>query len=157
MPLLLCDKITENEFKKMESLLMDKIREFFKRDKFAELAGIELLEISPGKAKARMKVGPQHLNGVDIVHGGAIFTLADLVFAAASNSHGTVAVAINASISFIKASSGGTLFAEGREIACNPKLATYSIDVTNEAGEIIAVFQGMVYRKKDNLPGVQSA
>jgi acyl-CoA thioesterase len=137
---------------------MDKLREFFKRDKFAELAGIELLEISPGKAKAKMKIGPQHLNGVDIVHGGAIFTLADLVFAAASNSHGTVAVAINASISFIKASSAGTtLFAEGREVACNPKLATYSIDVTNEAGEIIAVFQGMVYRKKDTLADVMSA
>ena len=133
---------------------MDKVREFFKKDKFAELAGIELLEISPGAAKAKMTIGPQHLNGVDIVHGGAIFTLADLVFAAASNSHGTVAVAINASISFIKASSGGTLFAEGREIACNPKLATYSIDVKNEVGEIVAVFQGMVYRKKDPLPGV---
>ncbi len=133
---------------------MDKIREFFKRDKFAELAGIELLEVSPGKAKARMTIGPQHLNGVDIVHGGAVFTLADLVFAAASNSHGTVAVAINASISYIKACSSGTLVAEGREIACNPKLATYSIDVKNEAGEIIAAFQGMVYRKKDPLPGV---
>lgn len=136
---------------------MDTIREFFKRDKFAELAGIELLEISPGSAKARMKIGPQHLNGVNIVHGGAIFTLADLVFAAASNSHGTVAVAINASISFIKASPAGTtLFAQGREIACNPKLATYSIDVTNETGEVIAVFQGMVYRKKDTLADVLS-
>jgi acyl-CoA thioesterase len=136
---------------------MDQIREFFKRDKFAELAGIELLEVSPGKAKAKMTIGPQHLNGVDIVHGAAVFTLADLVFAAASNSHGTVAVAINANISFIKASVGGTLFASGREIACNPKLATYTIDVTNEAGEMIAVFQGMVYRKKDTLAEVMSA
>lgn len=136
---------------------MDTIREFFKRDKFAELAGIELLDVSPGKAKARMKIGPQHLNGVNIVHGGAVFTLADLVFAAASNSHGTVAVAINASISFIKASAAGTtLFAEGREVACNPKLATYNIDVTNEAGEIVAVFQGMVYRKKDTLADMMS-
>jgi acyl-CoA thioesterase len=136
---------------------MDKIREFFKRDKFAELAGVELLEVSPGSAKAKMKIGPQHLNGVDIVHGAAVFTLADLVFAAASNSHGTVAVAINASISFIKASTGGTLFAHGREIACNPKLATYAIDITNEAGEVIAVFQGMVYRKKDTLADVMAA
>jgi len=137
---------------------MDQIREFFKRDKFAELAGIELLEISPGCAKARMKVGPQHLNGVNIVHGGAVFTLADLVFAAASNSHGTVAVAINASISFMKATPPGTtLIAEGREVACNPKLATYNIDVTNEAGEIVATFQGMVYRKKDTLADVISA
>ena len=133
---------------------MDKIREFFKRDKFAHLAGIELLEVSAGSAKAKMTIGQQHLNGVDITHGGAIFTLADLVFAAASNSHGTIAVAINASISYIKATPvGTTLIAEGREIACNPKLASYTIDVKTEAGEIVAVFQGMVYRKKDPLPG----
>lgn len=134
---------------------MEKIKQFFKRDKFAELAGIELLEVTPGKAKAKMVVQKHHLNGVDIVHGGAIFTLADLVFAAASNSHGTVAVAINASISYIKASPVGTvLIAEGREISCNPKLGIYSIDVKNEQGEMIASFQGMVYRKKDLLPGL---
>jgi len=85
------------------------------------------------------------------VHGGAIFALADLVFAAASNSHGTVAVAINANISFLKASAGGTLFADAREISKNPKLGTYTIDVTNEDGDVIAVFQGMVYRKKDKI------
>ena len=134
---------------------MDKIKEFFKRDKFAELAGIELLEVSPGKAKAKMTVAKHHLNGVDIVHGGAIFTLADLVFAVASNSHGTIAVAINATISYFKASPvGTTLIAEGREIACNPKLGTYIIEVKNEQGEMIASFQGTVYRKKDPLPGV---
>jgi acyl-CoA thioesterase len=88
---------------------------------------------------------------VNVVHGGAIFTLADLAFAAASNSHGTVAVAINASIWFVKAGTQGTLFAEAREVSRNPKLATYSITITDDAGEIVALFEGMVYRKKDQI------
>jgi acyl-CoA thioesterase len=130
---------------------MQAIWDFFKNDRFAQHSGIELLEIGEGRAKAKMTIGDQHLNGVDLVHGGAIFTLADLVFAAASNSHGTVAVAINASIWFVKAAKQGTLFAEGREVSRNPKLATYSIDVTDDAGEMVARFEGMVYRKKDQI------
>jgi len=130
---------------------MQTIRNFLKNDRFAEHNGIELLEISEGRAKAKLDIKNYHLNSANIVHGGAIFALADLVFAAASNSHGTIAVAINANISFLKASVGGTLYADAREISKNPKLGTYTIDVTNEDGDIIAVFQGMVYRKKDKI------
>ena len=130
---------------------MDTIREFFKNDRYAALSGIELLEVSEGRAKARMKIEDHHLNGVDLVHGGAIFTLADLVFAAASNSHGTVAVAINASIWFVRAAREGTLFAEAREVSLNPKLATYAIEVRDDTNELIASFEGMVYRKKATI------
>jgi acyl-CoA thioesterase len=130
---------------------MQAIWDFFKNDRFARHSGIELLEIGEGRAKARMAITDSHLNGVNVVHGGAIFTLADLVFAAASNSHGTVAVAINASIWFVKAARQGTLYAEATEVSRNPKLATYSIKVTDDAGEIVASFEGMVYRKKDQI------
>ncbi len=130
---------------------MQAIWDFFKNDRFAQHSGIELLEIAPGRAKARMTITDAHLNGVNVVHGGAIFTLADLAFAAASNSHGTVAVAINASIWFVKAGTQGTLFAEAKEVSRNPKLATYSITITDDAREIVALFEGMVYRKKDQI------
>jgi len=56
-----------------------------------------------------MKVTPELLNGEGLTHGGAIFGLADLVFAAASNSHGNLALALNVNISFIKATRGGTI------------------------------------------------
>ena len=88
-----------------------------------------------------------HLNSHGTVHGGAIFTLADAAFALASNSHGIPAAAINASISYMKSARSGTLFADAVEYSKNPKLATYTVDVTDERGEKIAIFQGMVYRK----------
>jgi acyl-CoA thioesterase len=132
---------------------MQTIKEFFKNDRFAAANGIELMEVSPGRARVKMEIKEDHLNGVNIVHGGAIFTLADLAFAAASNSHGTVAVAINASIWYVKAAMEGTLFAEAREVSMNPKLATYTIEVTDQTGELIASFQGMVYRKQQTIGG----
>ncbi|MBL7179098.1 MAG: PaaI family thioesterase [Pseudomonadota bacterium] len=131
---------------------MEKIKQFFtQNDKFAEYVGIELLEASKGKAKAKMEIKNHHLNGVKTVHGAAIFTLADLVFAVASNSHGTIAMGINVSISYLKAVTKGVLFAEAKEVSINPKLATYTIHVTDSGNDLVATFQGMVYRKKEAI------
>ena len=63
-------------------------KQIFANDRFAARCGIELLAVSPGQARARMSLRPDHLNGLGSVQGGAIFTLADFAFAAASNSHG---------------------------------------------------------------------
>ncbi len=135
---------------------MEKIKEFFKMDKFAEYIDVKLLEVSEGYAKAKMDIHEHHLNGVGIVQGGAIFTLADFAFAAASNSHGTVAVAINANISFVTSTTSGTLYAQARENSKNPKIATYTVDITDEEGNAIAIFQGMAYRKKMSLDSFMS-
>jgi acyl-CoA thioesterase len=135
---------------------MSPLRQFFKNDRFAEQANIELLDVGPGYAKARMALGPQHLNGYGTVQGGAIFTLADLAFAAASNSHGTVAVAANVSITFIKAARAGTLTAEARELSKNFKLGTYTVEVKDDASELVAIFQGLAYRKSELIPGANA-
>ena len=136
----------------MSDLLeIETIKKFFKGDRLAEYLGIELVEVSMGKAVARMEIREEHLNGIDTVHGGAIFTLADFAFAVAANSHGRVTVAINVSISFMKASTKGTLTAVANEISLNPKIATYTVNICNDDGELIAIFQGLAYRKRDKI------
>ena len=79
---------------------MEISNDIFKKDNFAANSGIELLEVSPGYAKARTNIEEKHLNALKTVQGGALFTLADLAFAAASNAYGSATVAINANISF---------------------------------------------------------
>jgi acyl-CoA thioesterase len=128
------------------------IQRFFKNDRFAERSNIELLSLSPGHARAKMTLHPHHLNGYGTVQGGAIFTLADFAFAAASNSHGTVAVAVNVSITFMKAGQTGTLWAEARELSRNHKLGSYTVEVKDDQGEMVALFQGLAYRKSEKIP-----
>ncbi|NLX12992.1 MAG: hotdog fold thioesterase [Phycisphaerales bacterium] len=132
---------------------LETVRAYFNtHDQLARQLGIEVVEVAPGRARARMRLEQKHYNGVSVAHGGAIFTLADLAFAAASNTHGTVALAINANISYLKAATAGVLTAEAEELCLTPKLGTYSVRIINEEQETIAVFQGTVYRKKDPLP-----
>ena len=127
---------------------MEAVKKFFKKDNFIVNVGIELLEVSPGYAKAKLEVEERHLNALKTVQGGALFTLADIAFAAAINAHGNAAVVINANMSFVKAATKGTLIAEAKETSINPKIATYNVDITDDNGDIIAIYQGMGYRKK---------
>ena len=133
---------------------MTEIKNFFKRDRFAESIGIELLTVSLGYAKAKIDIKPEHLNGFRAVQGGVLFNLADLAMAAASNANGQLAVSINASINYIKSAYGTTIYAEAREVSSNPKLASYEVTISNDKNEVIATLQGLMYRKKESLQDI---
>ena len=128
------------------------IHEFLKGDKFALFAGVELLGVGSGYAKARMEIQPMHLNGGDVCQGGAIFTLADLAFAAATNSHARLTLSITSSINFFQSESKGFLYAEAKEVFNHKRLANCEVRITNETGDLIATFTGTGYRKDVELP-----
>lgn len=128
------------------------IDEFFKGDKFAAFAGIELLEYGNGYAKVRMEIKPMHLNGGGVCQGGALFTLADFAFAVACNSHAKLTFSITSNINIFKSESSGFLFAEAKEVFNHKKLSNCEVNITNEKGELIASFTGTGYRKETDLP-----
>ena len=127
-------------------------KDFFNEDQFAKFVGIELMEIGNGYAKARMEIKSIHLNGGGVCQGGAIFTLADLAFAAATNSHAQLTFSITSNINFFKSEKSGCLYATAKEIFNHRKLANCEVRITNEAGELIATFNGNGYRKDIDLP-----
>ncbi len=127
---------------------MENILEVMRQDTFANFIGIEIIEASGGRAIGKMLATDHHLNGLGIVHGGAVFALADTTFAAASNSRDGTAVAANVSISFCKAARQGMLTARAKEISLNRKLATYVVEVMDQNENVVALFQGTVYRKE---------
>jgi acyl-CoA thioesterase len=131
----------EHRIKKLELML--------KNDRFANHNDIRLISVGKGEAKAELVVSKKHLNGVDIIQGGALFTLADFAFAAASNSHGRIAVASNASINFFKGVSSGTLTAVASEINSGKSLSCYSVEISDENGVKIAQFNGTAFLKAE--------
>ena len=123
------------------------IAKIFERDQFAKENGIRVAEVRPGLARTEMTVGARHLNSIGILQGGALFTLADLAFALASNSHGVVAVGCQADITWFKAVSSGKLTATAEEISRTRRLSTCVIRVTDEQGDVVALFKGLAYIK----------
>jgi len=137
----------------MEDSRRQLILEQLKFDRFAKLLGIEVVGLDDGYAKCRMTVRPDMLNSVDIPHGGAMFTLADMAFAAACNSHGTVSLALHVGITYYAAAPvGSALIAEAREIHLGRKTCEYDIRLTTEDGQLVANAHGLAYRKSDPYP-----
>jgi acyl-CoA thioesterase len=116
------------------------------RDPFVTSVGIRAVDAAPGRATVAMDVRPEHINFNGKCHGGAIFTLADTAFGLASNSHGLIAVGIDAHITFhVAAAAGDTLTATAAEISRTRKIAVYRIEVTRGDGALVAGFTGTVY------------
>lgn len=128
------------------------VRKITGNDRFAKLVGLNIGEVKPGYAQVTMKVEDKHLNSVNITHGGAVFTLADLAFALASNSHGQVALGLNMSINFVKATQvGAVLTATATEDKLTRSTGLYRIEINDDLGELVALAEGLVFRKKDIL------
>ncbi|WP_373484401.1 PaaI family thioesterase [Acetobacterium sp.] len=108
-----------------------------KNDQFAKLLGLELITVEIGYAEVRMAIKEEHFNGIGIVQGGAIFTLADFAFAAAANAGGKVSVGINANITYFKPAKGRYLLAKATETASSRSLCNYSVDVFDEDNELL--------------------
>jgi acyl-CoA thioesterase len=121
-------------------------------DRFAASCGVRLVALEEGYARATLRLRPEHLNGVGVAQGGAIFTLADLAFAAACNSHGTVAVALDVSVTYVRGATRGLLTAEAREVFLSRKVSVCEVAVTGADGAVVALFRGTAYRK-DAAPG----
>jgi acyl-CoA thioesterase len=100
-------------------------------------------EVGAGYARLSMRVSEQMVNGQRVCHGGLIFALADSSFGYACNTHNQRALAASCSIDFLApAQLGDELCAEARETARAGRSAVYDARVTNQTGELIALFRG---------------
>ena len=129
--------------------LLEQMIEKFRQDRYAMLTGIEIIDVAPGYAKTKLVIEEKHLNAVDIVQGGVVFTLADFAFAVAGNCGEETVVSIEANISYMKPSRvGNTLYAEAKEIARSKSLVSYDIPVTDEQGNLICRFYGRAFVRR---------
>jgi acyl-CoA thioesterase len=123
------------------------------QEPFAKKLGLKLIKVDEGYAKVEMVFTDDLENMFGMAHGGAIFSLIDAAFEVASNSHGTMAVALNMNINYLSSpTKGATLSAEAKEINKTKKTAVYDIRAVDNSGKLLASCQALVYRLEKLLP-----
>lgn len=127
------------------------LKDFFVHDEFARQNGIEIVDIAEGYARTQVRIEARHLNASGSVQGGVLFTLADLAFAAATNSHGTLTVTSAANITFIRGANAGVITAEAHELVNHHRLPFCEVRITDHTGNLLAVFTANGYRL-NNVP-----
>jgi acyl-CoA thioesterase len=143
----------------------------YERDRATRHLGIEIGEVGPGRATARMRVTGEMVNGHDIAHGGYVFLLADTAFAFACNTYDKVTVAAAAEVVFVRpARLGDELVAEAVERTRYGRSGIYDVTVRLAApkpsgglgpkpaagpgdGVVIAEFRGHSRSQDVRMPG----
>ena len=123
------------------------------KEPFTRKFDLKLIDVQEGYAKVGMAFTEDMENIFGMAHGGALFALIDESFEVASNSHGTMAVALNMNINYISSPAPGSyLTAEAKEFNKTKKTASYDIRVTDGQSNLIAACQALVYRMNKPLP-----
>ena len=130
---------------------MATLKEILSEDHFASRAGVEILEIRDGYAKARMLVTEYHLNAGGVCQGGALFTLADLAFAAVANGKKQLTLSLSATITFLRPVRKGYVYAEAVEVFGHARVPFIEVRMVDESGELVAVFTSSGYRKQETF------
>ena len=137
----------------MDERIKNAILKQIEAEPFAKKFGIRLLDVQEGYAKTQMVFTPDMENMFGMAHGGAVFSLIDAAFEVASNSHGTMAVALNMNINYLASpDKGAALTAEATETNKTKKTAAYDIRATDDSGKLLATCQALVYRLDKPLP-----
>ncbi|WP_246998164.1 PaaI family thioesterase [Halosolutus gelatinilyticus] len=126
---------------------IEAVRSRIESDPYCETIGIDLVDLEPGVARTRLEITDELTNFHGTPHGGAVYSLADAAFAAASNSDGETAVALETNISYLDAVDVGTvLTATAEETHAGGRTAEFEVVVADEEGDRVATFRGRVYK-----------
>ena len=137
----------------MDNKIKEAIFKQVEREPFCNKFDLKLVDLDAGYAKVVMVFTPDMENMFGKAHGGALFALIDEAFEAASNSYGTIAVALNMNISYLASPSAGSILtAEAKEINRTHKTAVYEIKVVEGESRLLASCQALVYRMNKPLP-----
>jgi acyl-CoA thioesterase len=135
----------------MEAWKRDAFMRKVAEEPFSKLLNIKLVDVREGYALCEMLYSDSLDNIHGIAHGGAVFSLIDEAFEISSNSHGTVALALNMNMTYIKpAKKNSLLRAESKEVSKGRRTATYQITVEDSEG-LVATCQALVYRKDNEI------
>ena len=125
---------------------VEEAREYFKGDRFATLAGMQLDELDEEHSVCSVTLGENHRNANGGVMGGAIFTLGDLAFAALSNNIHKPTVAQQVSTNFLGAPKGERLIARAKLLKSGRSSTVIQVDIADETGRAVAIFNGTGFK-----------
>lgn len=114
---------------------------------FAQKLGIVVEDVGEGTCRAAMPVREDELNPVAAVHGGALFTLADVTTGAAMASHGYFAVTVSANYNYLRSAAlGDIVTAEAREVKGGKSLCVFDVTLTDQTGKLLGTGTFTYYR-----------
>ena len=118
--------------------LKEKSLEVNRHNPFVQLIGVEIAEVGPDRSLLRLELRPEMLNPHGLVHGGALFTLADNAAGCASSTDGRTYVTQGGDIHFLHTQASGAVLAEALVKHRGRSTVLVEVTLTGEGGRLLA-------------------
>ncbi|MBM6851707.1 PaaI family thioesterase [Oscillibacter valericigenes] len=121
-----------------QELLEKATRERIRKNGFMLHNHIELESVERDRAVFKLDIRPESCNPYGMVHGGAIYTLADNATGTAAHSDGRYYVTQTSALHFLRNQSRGTVRATAWVRHRGKSTVLTSVDITGEDGKLLA-------------------
>jgi acyl-CoA thioesterase len=138
----------------MDQKVKNAIFNAVENEPFAKAMKIRLVELELGNSTVEMIYDPTHMNNIyERAHGGALFALIDEAFETASQTDGTIAVALNVNVTYVSSPEPGVrLRSVAKRVSQTKKTSSYDIRVTDGKDNLIAACSALAYRTGKPIP-----
>ena len=107
-------------------------------NQFAVYNHIEMVSVSQDEAVFRLNIHPESKNAYGMVHGGAIYAMADNAAGFATHTDGRHHVTQTSALHFLRNQSEGTVFATARVRHRGKTTTLVMVDITGDGGKLLA-------------------
>lgn len=118
--------------------LEKKARERMEKNSFMLHNYMELESVEMDRAVFRLEIRPESQNPYGMVHGGAIYTLADNATGAAAHTDGRYYVTQTSALHFLRNQGGGTVRAAASVRHRGRSTCLVAVDITGQGGKLLA-------------------
>ncbi|MEM9614846.1 MAG: PaaI family thioesterase [Actinomycetota bacterium] len=127
----------------------DRLTELFEGDRYARSLGVELVDWDGGTATVAATPGAEHTNFLGTVHGGFLFSAADVALGVAANSWGRQSLALSIDIKYLTAAATESRITfVATEVNRSRSIGTYRLDVHGEDGSLVSTAVALAYRTR---------
>lgn len=141
-------ELTKEEFEKVR----DRMQEILDEDKYTQYLGIEIVDFEEKFIRARMKIREDLLNNFGSVHGGVLYSLADIVAGTVSCSCGKFSPTVEGHLNYLEpAISKEYLYCEAKRVRCGSHLVVVKIKIKDDKGKLLDDGSFTFYRTENNV------
>ena len=116
----------------------EKLIHIMENNDYMQMLGMELIEVRLGYARGKMKCCRELSNPYGSMHGGSLYSLADVVSGTAACVNGKFASTVSGSMNFIRpAMNTNYVYCEAKEVRTGTHLAVYDVTLVDDKDSVL--------------------
>lgn len=130
-----------------QKLTLQKLNRLLEKNPFAQLLGMELLEVREGYAYGRMRMDEHFTNIYGGMHGGCSYALADTLAGVAASTYGNYVTTIDGKMNYLEAvKDTGYVYGEAEVQRQGGRIGVYTVKLMDENQRVLVTADFTYYR-----------